>query len=388
MPTTATRSTERHETVLSHPIPLPVLEAAVHGAVELEQRGGGFAPRRLPVASRPFHAFDDLWRMASHTSGVSLRLSTAASRIELELLFQREVAIGREAATHRAVLVVETPDGSQLISLDEGDLLFERSDRTAELRPGSPSRVVLELGRSELRPATIWLPNAAGVTILSASADAPVSARAASESRWTHYGSSISHGSDLDDPRRPWPVQAARELGLDLTNIGLAGNAMLDPFVARAIAKLDADLITLKIGINLVNADAMRSRTFVPAVHGFLDRVREGHPTTPVVVISALGCGIHEQTPGPTREVSPGKAGGTPRETRANDGTLTLERTRTDLAFVVAARADPNLTLLNGLELLAVDESNLLPDNLHPSEDGHDLIARRFARKMRDLALG
>jgi hypothetical protein len=40
-----------------------------------------------------------------------------------------------------------------------------------------------------------------------------------------------------------------------------------------------ADLITLKVGINLVNADSMRERTFRPAVHAFLDTIREGIPT-------------------------------------------------------------------------------------------------------------
>ena len=47
-----------------------------------------------------------------------------------------------------------------------------------------------------------------------------------------------------------------------------------------------ADLISVKIGINLVNTDLMRLRAFGPAVHGFLDTIREGHPTTPLLVVS------------------------------------------------------------------------------------------------------
>jgi hypothetical protein len=378
--------TERRDVALSHPIPLPVLEAAVHGAVELEQVGGGFAPRRLPCASRPFHAYDDLWRLASHTSGVTLRVSTAASRLELELLFQREAPVATRLPAHRAVMVAETATTAQLVSVGEGDLLIEYPDRSAERVPGGPSLVRFELGESAERAVTIWLPHAAGVTILGGSADAPVTALALDLPRWVHYGSSISHGSDLDDPRRPWPVQAARQLDLQLTNLGLAGNAMLDPFVARTIAALPAELITLKIGINLVNGDAMRSRTFVPAVHGFLDLVREGHPTTPIVIISALGCAIHEQTPGPVREVAPGQAGGTPRESRPFDGTLTLERTREHLAQAVQVRADAQLRLISGLDLLGLDEQHLLPDNLHPNDEGHALIARRFTGRVAAVA--
>ena len=61
-----------------------------------------------------------------------------------------------------------------------------------------------------------------------------------------------------------------------------------------------ADLISVKIGINLVNTDLMRLRAFAPAVHGFLDTIRDGHPTTPLLVVSPLFCPIHEDTPGPT----------------------------------------------------------------------------------------
>ena len=47
----------------------------------------------------------------------------------------------------------------------------------------------------------------------------------------------------------------------------------------------------------------MRLRAFTPAVHGFLDTIREGHPTTPLLVVSPILCPIHEDTPGP---IAPG----------------------------------------------------------------------------------
>ncbi|GAA2540854.1 hypothetical protein GCM10010409_14560 [Mycolicibacterium diernhoferi] len=43
----------------------------------------------------------------------------------------------------------------------------------------------------------------------------------------------------------------------------------------------------------------MRRRAFGPAVHGFLDTIRDGHPRTPLVVIGPLYCPIHESTPVP-----------------------------------------------------------------------------------------
>ena len=86
---------------------------------------------------------------------------------------------------------------------------------------------------------------------------------------------------------------------MELVNLGLGGSALLDPFTARAMRDTPADLISVKIGINLVNTDLMRLRAFAPAVHGFLDTIREGHPTTPLLVVSPIYCPIHEDTPGP-----------------------------------------------------------------------------------------
>ncbi|MCW2793432.1 MAG: hypothetical protein JWO76_2530 [Nocardioides sp.] len=44
----------------------------------------------------------------------------------------------------------------------------------------------------------------------------------------------------------------------------------------------------------------MRLRAFTPAVHGCLDTVRDGHPTTPLLVVSPILWPIHEDAPGPS----------------------------------------------------------------------------------------
>lgn len=117
--------------------------------------------------------------------------------------------------------------------------------------------------------------------------------------RWLHHGSSISQGSNAVRPTGIWPAVAARAAGLELTNLGFGGSALLDPFVARTLAQLPAGLISLELGINLVNADLMRRRALGPAVHGWLDTLRDAHPEVPIVLIGPLYCPIHEDTPGP-----------------------------------------------------------------------------------------
>ncbi|WP_442538205.1 GDSL-type esterase/lipase family protein, partial [Streptomyces pseudogriseolus] len=186
-----------------------------------------------------------------------------------------------------------------------------------------------------------------------------------------------------------WPALAAAAGEVELVNLGFGGSALLDPFVARTIRDTPADLISLKIGINLVNADVMRMRAFGPAVHGFLDTVRDGHPDIPLLVVSPILCPMHEDTPGPTAfdfsRLAEGKlsftAAGDPAE-RA-EGKLTLNAVRQELQRIVSARAkdDPNLHHLDGRALYGeADHAELpLPDRLHPDPAAHRLIGKRFA---------
>ncbi|MFD0784369.1 hypothetical protein ACFQZ8_10650 [Micromonospora azadirachtae] len=149
-----------------------------------------------------------------------------------------------------------------------------------------------------------------------------------------------------------------------------------------------ADYISVKLGINVVNLDAMRLRAFVPAVHGFLDTIRDGHPEVPLVLISPLFCGVHEDTPGPGA-IDPASIGtdqvrfvatGAPGDVAL--GRLTLQVIRRELRSLADRRAnDRNLHYLDGTSLYGpADAVELpLPDGLHPSAEAHRRIGTRFA---------
>jgi hypothetical protein len=122
-------------------------------------------------------------------------------------------------------------------------------------------------------------------------------------------------------------------------------------------------------------------------VHGFLDTIREGHPTTPLLVVSPLLCPIHEDTPGPGAvDLSTGtlrfRATGDPAERAA--GKLTLRVIRAELSRIVEQRAadDPNLHHLDGRVLYGdADFAELpLPDGLHPDAAAHQRIGERFGK--------
>ena len=197
--------------------------------------------------------------------------------------------------------------------------------------------------------------------------------------------SSVRHGSNAPHPTGTWPVIAAHATDVDLHNLGLGGSALLDPFVARTIAGLEADIISVKLGINLINANLMRRRALDPAVHGFLDTIRDAHPDTPLIVMSPVCCPIQESTPGPLApDFSDGTmkfvATGDPAEVDA--GKLTLEVVREELAAVVEQRSvdDPHLSYVNGLDPFGPAEVGQFPyaDNLHPGAQAHRRIGERF----------
>ncbi|MBB5933774.1 SGNH/GDSL hydrolase family protein [Streptomyces zagrosensis] len=238
----------------------------------------------------------------------------------------------------------------------------------------------------------IWLPHAAIVELVALRANAPVHPpRTAGPKapRWVHHGSSISQGAGAAGPTGAWPAVAARRAGANLVNLGLSGNALLDPFTARAIRDTHADLISVKVGINIVALDAFRLRTLGPALHGFLDTVREGHPKVPLLVVSPLYAPVVEQVPGPMYPdpdaPGPGlsfRGYGDPAEIAS--GALTLTSIRRELGRVVAQRAetDRHLYYLDGLALYgASDYAELpLPDQLHPDDAAQRRIGERFAR--------
>jgi hypothetical protein len=187
---------------------------------------------------------------------------------------------------------------------------------------------------------------------------------------------------EADHPTGTWPAVAARSAGVELHSLGLAGQCQLDQFAARTIRDLPADLISLKLGINLVNADSMRERTFVPAVHGLLDTIRDGHPDVPIVVISPIVCPVAEEHPGPTLPTADGRFDVIARPAELMLGALTLSRIRELLEVVVLQRVgagDTNLHYLHGFELFGPADVGDLPDGLHPNSAGYRRMGERFA---------
>ncbi|WP_438293060.1 GDSL-type esterase/lipase family protein [Streptomyces sp. HUAS TT7] len=367
----------------------PITAQLLRGAIELEHTEHGVLPHRLPARARARGVDAQLAMAETQPSGVRLAFRTRATTVELDTLPTKRVYVGMPAR----------PDGMYDLLVDgrlagQGSVAGGRT-ATIDMATGSVTTDPGPVGTLRFTdlPATvknveIWLPYNETTELVALRTDAPVEPVPDSGRKvWLHHGSSISHGSDAASPTTTWPALAASLGGAELVNLGFGGNALLDPFTARTMRDTAADLISVKIGINLVNHDLMRLRAFVPAVHGFLDTIRDGHPTTPLLVISPILCPIHETTPGPCAPDLTELASGRLRFRATGDTTdptrLTLTTIREELAAIVAMRAadDPHVHYLDGRSLYGErDTAELpLPDALHPDAATHRRMGERFA---------
>ena len=375
-------------------ITTPISMDLLRGACELEQTRQGLLPHRLPGWARAQCADPQLAMAESQSAGCRLVFRTLATAIELDALRTRPAFKG----------LPMRPDGvydllidGQLVAhhnLDGGNVLMkDAATGTEELLTGPPGTLRFADLPHGQKIVEIWLPHNEATELIALRSDHPLEPCPITRPVWLHHGSSISHGSNALHPTGTWPALAAAGADVELINLGMGGAALLDPFTARTMRDIPADLISVKIGINVVNADLMRVRAFGPAVHGFLDTIRDGHPATPIIVASALHCPIHEDTPGPlapdfSSSTMAFVATGDPAEVRA--GKLTLGIIRHELAAIVQQRSvsDPNIHYVDGLTLYGPADFAEFPlaDNLHPSPQAHERIGLRFADVLREIA--
>ncbi|MBB6571764.1 hypothetical protein HPO96_29585 [Kribbella sandramycini] len=296
----------------------------------LDPRGRDFALNDWTAdPTRPEHR---LWERAATPAGVRGVWTTAATSLRLEV--RAAFGISKKIAP---IDVLVDGQLNARCPLQEGE-----------------QEVVVELPG---RPATveIWLPQAGRIAVRGLALDG---AAVASEGpRWVTYGSSITQAAGAAGPSETWPALVARARGWELRCLGLSGECHLDPVVARTIRDTPARLISLCLGVNIYGGATFGGRTLPGQVEQFIRTVRDGHPTTPIVVITALTV--------PDRDRTPNAAG------------LTLDDIRT--CVELGARQDPGVRIIDGRTILSADEARALyTDGLHPGPEGYRVIAERL----------
>jgi hypothetical protein len=322
---------------------------ACEGLVALRREGDWWQPWRLPPDRIDTAHAPTLERHARMAAGVRIGMRTDATSVAIA------IAANPDDEWMRTALLDIVVDGQLLHRL-----------------PIASGRVEADLPTG-VKEVEIWLPQVGDVRYsdLLLAGHRLIEPVPRTGPRWITYGSSITHCSAADGPSETWPALVARRNDWNLTCLGFGGDCHLDPLVARTIRDAEADLISMCLGINIYGGNTFGRRTLASAVSGFIETVRDGHPQTPIVVITPIFAPDRERT--------------------ANLVGMTLEEIREQVAAAVETLerlGDPRLVLIDGLEVLGAAEAHLLWDRLHPSADGYRWMADRLGPRLRDALAG
>lgn len=310
------------------------------GAVSFRTGDGWVQPFRLREDILPLYWSERLIFHAYAQAGTRLRLATDADTIGLDVQQHDEQRVFDVTVDGELVGSVRQPAGETRVVFDD-------------LPAGQK---VVELWLPQRRPCRVD-----GVLVpLGAAAGAVDDPRP----RWVTYGSSITHCGEAHSPARTWPAIVARRHGLNLTCLGFGGECQIEPLLATTIRDLPADIISLKLGINVYGGPNLGGRTFGPAAIGMVRILREKHPQIPILVISPI--------------ISP------PRENEPGGGGLSIRDMRRELEKAVSLlrdAGDANVHYFDGRTLFGDDlAGEYMPDDLHPNGDGYEIMGEQFSR--------
>ena len=300
--------------------------------------GAGVAyPRADPADVARLPA--DTWGTAAIPAGVRLELVGDATALRLDVeTFTDDLGYRGDGAGTTLIALV----GDDV--LDEVPVALGRSTVELQLggRAGGEAPVVVHLPEG-MRPVVHAVTPVGGT--IEPARPGP---------RWLCYGDSIAEGWIATGPAWSWPARVARRHRLDLVNLGYAGAARGEIASAEQIAALPADVVSLSHGTNCWCRTPHSAAMVHAGFDAFLAIVRQGHPDIPIVVVSPV--------------VRPDA------EATANRLGATLADLRGAIEDVVTGRSaqDARLRLVRGRRLL---EPDLLPDGIHPGDEGHARLA-------------
>jgi lysophospholipase L1-like esterase len=212
------------------------------------------------------------------------------------------------------------------------------------------------------KPAVIYLPEGMHPIIQSLTAVKGEIAPAPALPRWIAYGDWTTQGWTASGPAQAWTAIAARKVGLDVVNFGYAGAGRGEIVSAEHIAALEAEAVTIAYGATCWTRIPFSVGMVEEGFRAFLEVVRQGHPTAPVIVTSPIVR--------PDAEDEPNKLGATMSDIRHAIEQVTRDR---------ILSGDTALSLVAGATVIGEEH---LADGIHPGDEGHKRIASAIAKAL------
>ena len=325
--------------ILSHNDP----RLSWHGHISLERTSDYTRPWRIPFEQRALF-FRGLVDKAAEPSGVRLSFRTTARTVSGGILPQ---------------------DGSRFLDLCVEGRFVARQDL------GSQETFVFRNLPEGDKLVELWLPQLGDFALKWIEVEEGANVRPLEDGRkrWITYGSSITHCIGAEAPTQTWPSIVAREVNLNLTNLGVSGQCHLDFLIAKIIRDRPADFLSICAGANACSDSSLNARSFASSLIGFVQAVREKHPVTPLLLISPIF----------TAETAPNRVG------------WTMENYReavAETAEVLRQNGDHHVRYVNGLELFDESLAHLMRDGWHPNADGYKMMGKNFLERAGPILFG
>ena len=233
--------------------------------------------------------------------------------------------------------------------------------------PGGEVRAEFSLPVEGDRTYCLYLPYVSRLEPIALGVPDSATLRSASPAKhvWAAYGDSITQGRTASDPGMTYPAQAARLAGLEHLNLGFRGWARGEPGVAKTLAGMQFDVLSILMGVNVRGTSWLDAAAWRETFRNFIELVRLGHPTTPILVVSILSC--H----GAFTDTTPDERGVTVAALRAAEHEVVAQR---------QADGDTNIHLIDGSTIIGPNDAALVPDGVHPNDTGMRRIAARMRR--------
>jgi lysophospholipase L1-like esterase len=219
--------------------------------------------------------------------------------------------------------------------------------------------VTLALPGDPDQPAVIYLPEGMRPVVTQVQPVGGSLRPAPRQPRLLVVGDHVTQGWLAASPATSWPAVIGRKLGLDVGNLGFAGTTRLEAVVGLTVAATPAEAVVVSVGTGCWSRPAHSAALLAESLRSFLDLVRAGHPTAPLVVVSPLLR--------PAAEDVPNVFGATLADLRRAVEDVVMERSATD----------PALVLVPGEPVLGEEE---LADGVYPGDEGHRRVAAAVSK--------